>query len=203
MTGFQTAQDCSPHLPYSASLGGSLPSCSDLVKIGGHLVDLGVVMILDLLEETSVLGEDEVDGGSLSSESTGTADSVDVVLLLHRELVVDNETDLLDVDTSSEQVSGDKNSDGTRSELLHDDLTLLLVHLSVHAGNDEVLSGHGLLELVDSTLGVTVDDGLLDVEVGVQVEEDVNLPLVSLNSDIVLVDTFKGEVLLLDKDLGG
>lgn len=70
-------------------------------------------MILDLLEEAGVLGQHEVDGCTLSSESTGATDSMDVVLLLHGELVVDDETDLLDIDTSGEQVSGDKHANGT------------------------------------------------------------------------------------------
>jgi hypothetical protein len=178
-------------------------SSSQLVEIGGHLVDLGVVMVLDLLEEACVLGQDKVDRSSLSSESTSAADSMDVVLLLHGKLVVDDETNLLDIDTSSEQVGGDQDSDGTGSELLHDDFTLLLVHLSVHAGDNEVLGGHRLLELVDPSLGVTVNDGLLDVQVRVQVQEHINFPLVLLDGDVVLVDTFKGEVLLLHKDLGG
>ncbi len=105
---------------------------SQFVEISGHLIDLSVVMILDLLEEAGVLGKHKVDGSSLTTETTSAADSMDVVLLLHRELVVDNETDLLDIDTSGKQVSGDENTDGTGSELLHHDFTLLLVHLSVH-----------------------------------------------------------------------
>ena len=69
-------------------------------------------MVLDLFKEAGVLGEHEVDRGSLSTESTSTADSVDVVLLLHRKFVVDDETNLLDIDTSGEQVSGDEHADG-------------------------------------------------------------------------------------------
>jgi len=127
-------------------------------------------MILDLLQETGITGQNEVDGCSLSAETTGTADSMDVVLLLLGKLEVDNESDLLDIDTTSEHISGDKDTHGTRSELLHHDFTLLLVHLTVHAGNDEVLLGHATLELVDSALRVAVDDGLVDVQVGVQVQ---------------------------------
>lgn len=99
-------------------------------------------MILDFLKEAGVLRKNKVDGCSLSTETASTADSVDVVLFLHGELVVDNETDLLDIDTSGEQVSGDEDTNSTGSELLHHDFTLLLVHFSVHAGNDEILFGH-------------------------------------------------------------
>ena len=124
-------------------------------------------MILDFFEESSVLGEDKVDRSSLSSESASAADSMDVVLLLHRKLIVDDETNLLHINTSSEQVCGDQDSHGTRSELLHHDFTLLLVHFSVHTSDHEVLSGHRLLQFVDSTLSIAVDNSLLDVKVRV------------------------------------
>lgn len=160
-------------------------------------------MILNLLDEGSILGQHEVDGGTLSTETTSTTDSVDVVLLLVGELVVDDETDLLNVDTSGKEISGDQDTDGTGTELLHDDITTELVHLTVHNADGEVVLGHGLLEVLDSLLGVTVDEGLVNVQVGVQVEEDFHLPLLLLDSDVVLVNTFKSELLVLDKNFCG
>ena len=71
----------------------------------------------------------------------------------------------------------------------------------MHAGDNEVLLSHGPLKLVYPLLRVAVNDGLLDVQVGVQVEQDVHLPLVLLNGDVVLVDTLKGQVLFLHEDL--
>jgi len=68
-----------------------------------------------------------------------------IILFLRWKLVIDYETDLLDINTSSEKVSGDEDTYGTRSELLHDDFTLLLVHLTVHRGYDEVLLSHCFL----------------------------------------------------------
>ena len=159
-------------------------------------------MILDLLEEAGVLGQDKVDGCTLTTVTACTTDSVDVVLLLGWQLVVDNKTDLLDIDTSGEQVCGDKDADSTGSELLHHDFTLLLVHLTVHGCDNPVLGSHVSLQLIDSLFGVAVDDGLLNVQVGVQVEENLTLPLMLLDGDIVLADTVEGERLLLDQDHG-
>jgi len=176
--------------------------CSQLVEIGWHLVDLRIVMVLNVLEETGILGKDEVDRSSLSSESTSSTDSVDVVLLLDGQLVVDDESDLLDIDTSGEQVCGDEHADGTLSELLHHNVSLDLVHLTVHDADDEVLFGHALFELLNTFLSVAVDEGLVDVQVGVEVQKDLNFPLFLLDGDVVLVDTFKGELLVLDEDLG-
>ena len=136
-----------------------------------------------------------------STETTGTADSVDVVFLLLWQLEVDNEADLLNIDTTSKHVRRDQDTHGTRSELLHHDFSLLLVHLTVHAGDDEVLLRHAALEFVDSALRVAVDDRLVDIQVGVQVQQNVHLPLLLLDSDVVLTDTLEGQVLTLYENL--
>ena len=58
-------------------------------------------MLLDLLDENGVLGQNEIDCGTLSAETTSSTNSVNVVFLLVGKFVVDNETNLLDIDTSS------------------------------------------------------------------------------------------------------
>lgn len=73
---------------------------SEFVKIGGHLVNLCVEMVLNGLDELGILGKDEVDRGTLSTVTTSTTNSVNVVLLLVRKFVVDDETNLLHIDTS-------------------------------------------------------------------------------------------------------
>ena len=57
-------------------------------------------MLLDLLDESSVLGQNKVDCGTFLTETTSSTDSVDVVFLLVGELVVDDKANLLDIDTS-------------------------------------------------------------------------------------------------------
>ena len=89
-------------------------------------------MVLDLLEESGIARQHEVDGGSFLTETTSTSNPVNVVLLLDWQLVVDDEANLLNIDTSSKQVGGDEYSHSTLSELLHDDISLDLVHFSVH-----------------------------------------------------------------------
>ena len=138
---------------------------SQFVEIGGHLIDLSVVVVLDFLDEGGILGQHEVNRGTLLAESTSSTDSVDVVLLLEGELVVDNQADLLDIDTSGEEVSGDQDTDGALTELLHDDVSLELVHLTVHHRHREVLLGHDLLKLLNSLLGVAVNECLVNVQV--------------------------------------
>jgi hypothetical protein len=95
-------------------LGDALGSPnSQFIEISWHLIDLRVVVILDLLKEASVTGQNEVDGCSLSSETTSTADSVDVVLLLLWQLEIDDKTDLLDINTTGKHIGGDQDSHGT------------------------------------------------------------------------------------------
>ena len=122
-------------------------------------------MILNLSDEFGILWQNEVDGNSLSTESTGSSDSVDVLLLSGGQLVVDDETDLLDIDTSSKQIGTDQNSGGTSSELLHLGVSLFLLFVSSHRGNAEVIIVHGLCQLHDSLLGVAVDHRLVDVQI--------------------------------------
>lgn len=128
---------------------------------------------------------------------------MDVILLLEGELVVDDETDLLDIDTSSQEISGDEDTGGPGTELLHDHVTCHLVHLTVHNGDTEVVLLHFLGELSYALLSVAVDQSLVDVEVAVEIEEDVHLPFLLFYGDIVLLNTFEGELLVLDKNLGG
>ena len=56
---------------------------------------------------------------------------VDVVLPIRREIVVDDEGNLLDIDAPGEQVGGDEDARGARPKLPHDNITLLLVHVAV------------------------------------------------------------------------
>lgn len=174
---------------------------SHLVKVGWHLLDDSVIMLLNLFKETSFLGEDKVNCGSSLTITTCSTDSVDVALFLEGEFVVNNESNLLDIDTSGKQVSGDEHTDGSLSELLHDNLSLLLLHLSMHDVDHEIFLSHCFLKLFYSLLSVTVDDGLVDVKVGIQVEEHFNLPGFLGHGDEVLLDTDKGQLIILYQDL--
>jgi len=101
-------------------------------------------MFLDLLDESGIIGQHKVNCCSLSTKSTSSTNSVNVVLLSLRELIVDNKTNLLNINTSGEQVSSDEDTGGTCSELLHDHVSLNLVHLTMHGRYCEVFLLHHL-----------------------------------------------------------
>lgn len=82
----------------------------NLREIIGKLGDLSGVALLNIDHEFGLELGDQVDGDSSSSVTTGTSNSMDVVLLLVGEVEVDDQTNLMDVDTSGEEIGGDQHS---------------------------------------------------------------------------------------------
>ena len=172
-------------------------------NVHGHLLNLGAVELLNLAHHADIVGGDEVDGHTLATETTTTTDTVDVVLAVGGKVVVDDKGDLLDVDTTGEEVSGDQDTGRTGTELLHDNVTLGLVHVTVHGGDGEVTGSELVGEPVNLSAGVAEDNGLSDGDGLVQVGEGVELPVLLLNGNVELLDTFEGKLVLLDEDTDG
>jgi hypothetical protein len=128
---------------------------------------------------------------------------MDVVLAVGGQVVVDDQRNLLNVDTTGKEIGGDENTGRSRSELLHNDITLPLVHVAVHGRDGEVTSSELVGEPVDLPAGVAEDDGLGDGNGLVQIRERVELPVFLLDSNVELLDTFEGEFVLLNKDADG
>ena len=165
-----------------------------------HLLDLSAVELLNFSHHSNIVSGDEVDGNTLSAKSTTTTNTVNVVLTVGGKVVVDDQGDLLNVDATGQKVSGDEDSGGTRAELLHDDISLSLLHVSVHGRDGEVAGSELVGEPVDLSSGVAEDDSLGDGDGLVQIREGVQLPLLLLNSNVELLDTLEGEFGLLDQD---
>ncbi|KAI7360151.1 ATP-dependent RNA helicase [Hortaea werneckii] len=180
-----------------AAIASSQARCH--VPKSGHdtvereLVVIGFVSI-------DVPATDEVDSDTLPTETATTTDTVDVVLPVGRKVVVDDQRNLLHVDTTGKQIGGDQDTGRARAELLHDHVTLALVHVTVHGRHGEVTGSELVGEPVDLSAGVTEDDGLGDGDSLVQVGERVELPLLLLDGNVELLDTFKGKLVLLDEN---
>ena len=67
----------------------------------------------------------------LSSKQIFEIIPVNVIFSICGQVVVDDERDLLDIDTTGQQVGGDQDSGRSGPELAHDHITFLLVHVSV------------------------------------------------------------------------
>lgn len=102
-----------------------------LVHPVSHVVELN-----DLIKPLLVLvSVHDGQGYAVSAEPSGSADSMQVglhICLLSlidcRHIVVDHQLSLRDVDSSGNQVCGDKHLDFLLSELGHDLVSFLLVH---------------------------------------------------------------------------
>lgn len=73
----------------------------------------------------------------------------------------------------------------------------------MHGGDGEVTLGELLGEGVDLPAGVAEDDGLGDGDGLVEIAEGVELPVLLLDGDVELLDTFEGKLVLLDEDADG
>lgn len=168
-----------------------------------HLLDLGAVELLNLTHHAHIVGGNEVDGNTLTTETTTTTDTVNVVLAVGGQVVVDDQGDLLDVDTTGKQIGGDEHTRRAGSELLHNQVTLGLVHVTVHGRDSEVTGGELVGEPVDLAAGVAEDDGLGDGDGLVEIRQGVKLPFLLLDGNVELLDTLKGKLVLLDQNADG
>ena len=80
------------------------------------------------------------------------------------------------------------------SELLHDGISLLLWHVSVHGGHSEVSLPHLLCQPFNLSLCVAEDDRLSDGECVVKVAKCVKLPLLLLNGHKELLDSLQRQL---------
>jgi hypothetical protein len=75
--------------------------------------------------------------------------------------------------------------------------------LTHHGGDCELAGVHLLSEPVDLPPGVAEDDSLGNGDSLVEIAKGVEFPLLLLNSDVELLDTFEGQLITLDKDADG
>jgi len=78
--------------------------------IHGHLVNLSRVILLDISEDSHIIICHEVNGDALAAETTGSPDSMDVKLTVLREIVADDQGDLLNVKTSTPDICGNEHT---------------------------------------------------------------------------------------------
>lgn len=66
--------------------------CLDEIgNVHWHLFDLSAVELLDFSHHSDIVSSDEVDGNTLSAETTTTTDTMDVVFSVGWEIVVDDQ----------------------------------------------------------------------------------------------------------------
>ena len=122
---------------------------SAILTIHGHFINLSRVVLRNISQNSNILILDKINRHTFSSKSSGPTNSMDVVLTVAREVVVDDERDLLDVDASGPDVCRNQDSGSALTELLHDGVSFLLRHFTVHGGDCEVGFSHFFRQPVD------------------------------------------------------
>jgi len=156
--------------------------------------------VLNLLKDGLVLIRgNECDGETLGAESAGTADAVEVCVCVGGHVVVEDNVNTLEVNTSAEDVGRDKN---TRAVVLEGGVsfnTSLLIKSRVHVDRGEVALIQDLVKEGAALYTLDKDNNLVELEV-VQKAIELSGLLVLLELDVVLKETMKSQLALVNKD---
>jgi hypothetical protein len=128
---------------------------------------------------------------------------VDVVFTVGGEIIVDYQGDLLDINSSRQQIGCDQDTGGSTPELFHDDISLRLVHVAVHGADGEIFLGQFVSQPIDLSARVAENNGLRDGDSFIQIGEGIEFPIFLFDGNVELFDTFKSEFVLLDEDADG
>merc|ERR1719384_1226253 len=123
-----------------------------------------------------------------------------VILHLQRQVVVDDEGHLLHIDAACKKIRGDEHTGGARAEFAHDEVALSLVQVGMHGGGREVALLQLVRQEIDFAASVAIDDSLGDRQCLVQVAENIQLPSLPFNRNVVLTDTLERQLILFHQN---
>merc|ERR1711865_1288995 len=76
--------------------------------VHGHFLNLGMIIFLNVLHRPHIVVCHKIDRNTFTPKTTTAANSVQVVLHVLGEIEIDNQGDLLNIDTTGEQIGGDQ-----------------------------------------------------------------------------------------------
>lgn len=157
--------------------------------------------LLDAVEDLLLfLVGNESDGESLGSEPSCSAYSVQVAVGGVRHVEVEDDVDLGNVDSSSEDISGDHDSGATLIEFTELGNPLMLLHGSMTSDGRDGLFIQVLAEEVGSFSLPHEDDHLVELELVNQFQQSLDL-LVLRYLQVVLSQTMQSQLgLVVNKD---
>lgn len=136
------------------------------------------------------------DGETLGSEATGTSYSVKVGVGVTGHIVVEYDVDFLDINTTAENLCGDKNTMLEFLEAIVDLDSLLLSEVTVHSLGRECLLVKDLGQLDGVRYSLNEDDDLIKVECVNEIGQlSVLLVLIKLN--VILLETMESQFALV------
>mmetsp|Transcript_23900 Transcript_23900/g.56458 ORF Transcript_23900/g.56458 Transcript_23900/m.56458 type:complete len:273 (+) Transcript_23900:96-914(+) len=164
--------------------------------------DVDLETRLDLVEDLLVLfARDKRNGDTLSPKTSGTTDTVQELVTFFREVVVDNDVDTFDIDTTAEQVRRyqDTSVEVLEGLILTD--TFLLLHSTVDTDRREVTFSQQTVQFLGTRNFTDEDNDLVELECVKQVVQlTVLVSLVQLG--VVQAKTVQGQLgFVVDVDL--
>jgi hypothetical protein len=159
---------------------------------------------LDIVEDIAVfLGGNEGDSQTLGTETTRTTNTVKVGIGGSGHIVVDDNVDTFEVDTTTEDISGDKNTRLVFLEVVVHLQTFFLRHTTIDASRREVAFAEELVQFLATTNIVDKNDDLVEFE---SIQEIGKLAVLFRFSefDVVLKKTVESEFgLIINVDFDG
>ena len=157
----------------------SSPISSDAVQAlldhGRDRLNLGAELLLDPVEVEPVVVRDQVDGEAQVAEAARAAHAVQVRLRGLGEVEVDDDVDRLDVDPAREQVRGHEVAARAVAEVVEDAVAVALQHARVDVEARVAELGDLLRQELDAVDAVAEDDRLVDLQLGEERVEAVDL----------------------------
>lgn len=122
-----------------------------------------------------LLAANERDGKTLGAESSSSAYSMKVLVTLVCHIEVNDDVDFLNIDTSSEKIGGNHNSELGSLELVIDLDSLKLWHISIASNGWETFLADDFLQLLGIFLLTGENDDLVKIKVIKKFDELQNL----------------------------
>ena len=167
---------------------GSFVDVKLLVDAAGNGLDFGAEFLLDAVEVEAVIPVNQVDGQTEVSKAAGTTNAVKIRFGILGEVKVDDNVDRLNIDTTGQEIGTDQIAHGALAEIVEHSVASVLEHLSVRVEARVAQFRDFLSEKLHPSRTVTEDDGLVDLQLGEQSVQAMNL-LLLLDKSVVLSDT--------------
>lgn len=172
------------------------------INLLGELRNLDLETGLNALQDLLVsIISDKSDGETLGTETTSTTDTMEVGVSSLRDVVVDDDVDTRNIETTGKDIGGDKDALVELLEGLVLGNTIRLFHRSVNGDTGEVALLQQLVELLSAGNRLDKDADLVELE-GIQEVVELAVLLDLGDSDVILLETVEGELgLVIDVNL--
>lgn len=138
----------------------------------------------------NLIGRNQINCNSSLTESTTSTDSMNIVLLISRQLIIDNQTHLMNVDSSRGQISTDQNTTSSGLEFCHDFNSLFHRHFPVNTGHYELFLFHLLCQFFTFFFRIDINKALIDINVSENFDQRVEFIRIISARNEILLNTF-------------